>query len=51
MNVHYHINPHWSVGVKYDYSFNDLKAAGQEVINNTNTNGKGWIPDIDYPKQ
>ena len=51
VNVHYHINPHWSVGVKYDYSFNDLKAAGQEVINNTNTNGKGWIPDIDYPKQ
>lgn len=32
MNVNYHFNPRWSVGVKYSYSFNDLTPEGEAMV-------------------
>lgn len=32
MNIHYHINPTWSVGAKYNYSFNALTPEGKEMV-------------------
>lgn len=32
LNVHYHINPSWSVGAKYNYSFNALTPEGKEMV-------------------
>ena len=32
MNVHYHITPKWSVGVKYNYSFNTLTPEGKNMV-------------------
>lgn len=32
LNVHYHINPSFSVGAKYNYSFNSLTAEGREMV-------------------
>lgn len=50
MNVHYHITPQWSVGLKYNYSFNTLRPEGENLINDTAATGKSIVPDIDYPK-
>lgn len=51
LNVHYHITPQWSLGLKYGYSFNALRPEGENLLNDTSVTGKGMIPDIDYPKQ
>lgn len=51
MNVHYHFTPQWSVGLKYNYAFNELRPEGENLINDTATTGKRIVPDIDYPKQ
>jgi outer membrane beta-barrel protein len=32
INVHYHINPSFSVGAKYNYSFNQLTPEGQTMV-------------------
>lgn len=49
-NLHFHINPHWSLGAKYLYHTNKLKPEGEYIINDVAATGKGQIPDIDYPK-
>ena len=41
INAHYHINPHWSLGAKYVFTTNKLKAEGQNLIDH------GVIPQID----
>lgn len=49
-NLHFHINPWWSVGVKYTWFANELTSEGESLINDTDANGQGIIPDIDQPK-
>ena len=51
LNFHYHITPHWSVGLKYGYAFNQLRPEGENLIADTAATGKSQVPDIDYPKQ
>lgn len=51
LNVHFHITPQWSLGLKYGYSFNALRPEGEYILNDVTVDGKGMIPDIDYPKQ
>lgn len=51
LNAHFHLTPQWSIGVKYNYSMNHLRPEGEYVINDTDTTGKAWIPEIDFPKQ
>ncbi len=57
LNVHFHISPRWSVGAKYNYSFNSLTPEGQEMIsrasNSTVANPKDpnyLYPQVIYPK-
>jgi outer membrane beta-barrel protein len=50
MNAHFHINPHWSIGAKYNYSINELRPEGENLINDLTLSGRGIIPEIDYPK-
>lgn len=57
MNVHYHINPHWSVGLKYAYSFNQLTPEGKELTDKAEAdiaenpaNPNIQYPQVDYPK-
>jgi outer membrane beta-barrel protein len=57
INVHYHITPSWSVGVKYNYSFNTLTPEGQNMVEKANqaaaANPKDpqyLFPQIVYPK-
>ena len=57
MNLHYHINPRWSVGAKYEYSFNDLTPEGKVMtdqaisdFNKNPSNPTSAYPVIDYPK-
>ena len=57
MNVHYHINPAWSVGVKYNYSFNNLTPEGEAVVERANQDAaanprdpKYLYPQVVYPK-
>lgn len=51
LNVHYHFTPQWSVGLKYSYSFNQLRQEGEYLINDVSVSGKAQIPQIDFPKQ
>lgn len=51
INLHYHITPHWSVGAKYNYSFNKLREEAEYLIQDKAASGKSQIPQIDYPKQ
>ncbi|MCB0362261.1 MAG: outer membrane beta-barrel domain-containing protein [Bdellovibrionales bacterium] len=46
LNYDYHINPHWSVGVKYSYFLNELGSEGHHLIERI-----GFIPELDWPKQ
>lgn len=32
LNAHYHINPQWSVGVKYNYALNNLTPEGSAMV-------------------
>ncbi len=50
-NLHYHITPKWSLGVKYSYLTNRLSVEGENLINDTSTYGQGLVPDIDFGKQ
>lgn len=57
LNVHYHINPHWSVGAKYDYLFNTLTPEGKAMVSAAEAdyaknpvNPTVPYPYIDYPK-
>lgn len=51
LNAHYHFTPQWSVGLKYSYSFNQLRQEGEYLINDVSVSGKAQIPQIDFPKQ
>ena len=51
MNVDFHITPQWSVGLKYNYSFNTLRPEGENLLTDVSVDGKARIPDIDFPKQ
>ena len=51
INLNYHINPHWSVGAKYEKAYNKLTNEGQDMVNQAEKNSGGQVPDIDYPKQ
>jgi outer membrane immunogenic protein len=50
-NVQYHFTPQWSVGLKYNYSFNQLRPEGENLLTDVSVDGKARIPDIDFPKQ
>ncbi len=51
INLNYHINPQWSLGLKYEKSFNKLTKEGQYMIDQAIATGQPTIPDIDYQKQ
>jgi outer membrane beta-barrel protein len=50
LNLHYHINPWVSVGVRGTYFTNKLTKEGENLITDVDANGQGIIPDIDQPK-
>lgn len=57
VNLHYHINPSWSVGLKYNYSFNALTPEGKAMVDKASqaaeTNPKDpqyLYPQVIYPK-
>ncbi|MBL7543646.1 MAG: outer membrane beta-barrel domain-containing protein [Bdellovibrionaceae bacterium] len=57
MNVNFHINHRWSVGVKYNHSFNKLTAEGEALVDaayndflQNPENPQAIIPQIDYQK-
>ncbi len=57
MNVQYHFNPHWSVGVRYQYDFNKLTPEGNAAYNRAKEDfqkhpddPRSPIPTLDYPK-
>jgi outer membrane beta-barrel protein len=57
VNLHYHINPKWSVGVRYNYSFNSLTPEGKSMIEKADqaaaANPKDpqyLYPQVVYPK-
>jgi outer membrane beta-barrel protein len=51
--VEFHINPQWSLGVRYDKYFNKMTSEGERITNealNANASGNGAsLPDINYP--
>lgn len=49
VNAHFHINPHWSVGVKYMSMTNELSPEGKNLIADSGVLGKNIVPDMDYP--
>ncbi len=56
-NVQYHINPSWSMGLKYNYSFNNLTPEGQAMVNKAtqaaqvNPKDPGYLfPQVIFPK-
>lgn len=57
LNLHYHFNPRWSVGFKYNHSFNALTPEGESLVNasiedykkNPSSPGVAY-PDMDYQK-
>lgn len=57
LNVHYHITPSWSVGVKYNYSFNTLTPEGKSMVDkasqaaNENPKDPNYLyPQVVFPK-
>lgn len=57
INLHYHITPKWSVGVKYNYAFNQLTPEGEAMINratdesvNNPTDPQYLYPQVIFPK-
>lgn len=50
LNAHFHINPHWSIGVKYNKMYNSMSPEGQNLIDDSSLLGKNIVPEIDYPK-
>lgn len=57
INLHYHFNPRWSVGLKYNHSYNTLTPEGESLVNasiddykkNPNHPGIAY-PEVDFPK-
>ena len=57
LNMHYHLTPRWSVGAKYNMSFNRLTPEGEAMVDRayqdylkTPKNPSTPIPDLDYAK-
>lgn len=57
LNVHYHINYNWSIGAKYNYSYNKLTPEGEAMVDkaiadyNQNPGSPSFpYPQLDYPK-
>lgn len=57
INVHYHVTPKWSVGVKYGYALNSLTPEGEEQIKRASDavrqnpeDPKYLYPQVIYPK-
>lgn len=57
LNLHYHFNPRWSIGAKYNHSYNKLTSEGESMINASIEDYKKnperpavAYPQIDYPK-
>lgn len=57
MNVNFHINHRWSLGVKYNHSFNKLTAEGEALVDaayndwlNNPANPTAIIPQVDHQK-
>jgi len=57
VNMHYHINPSWSVGVKYNYAFNSLTPEGNAMVAKAaqaaqvNPKDPSYLfPQVIYPK-
>ncbi len=57
LNVHYHITPRWSVGLRYGHNFNQLSEEGkatarraQEDYLKDRANPTAAVPTVDYPK-
>ncbi|MCY4643133.1 MAG: outer membrane beta-barrel domain-containing protein [Bacteriovoracales bacterium] len=56
-SFHFHINPRWSLGAKYNYFFNDLTPEAEGIINEAlevqkiNPNVEtALIPELNWPK-
>lgn len=56
LNAQFHINPRWSVGVKYNHSFNRLTAEGQNLVDRAledyqanPSDPSARLPNLDYP--
>ncbi len=49
MNYNLHISPHWSLGLKYQWSFNSLRPEGQHLIDDELQPGGRRLPEIDAP--
>jgi outer membrane immunogenic protein len=52
LNVHYHLNYQWSLGVKYNYSFNSLTPEGEALTDKaiTDYNANPQSPTQAYPE-
>ena len=52
LGYQFHINPRWSVGVKYNHFFNQLSEEGENLLNERIENGNVVIdiPEMDYMK-
>lgn len=56
-NLHYHFNPRWSVGLKYNHAYNTLTPEGESLMNEAlndyqkNPNNPSVpYPTVDFPK-
>lgn len=56
-NIHYHFNPRWSVGLKYEYAFNSLTPEGKAMVDQAIADYESNpvtpntpYPFLDYPK-
>jgi outer membrane immunogenic protein len=50
LNYQYHISPHWSIGAKYNYAFNSLRAEAQASIDEAQRENRR-APDFNYVTQ
>ena len=52
LNVHYHLNYNWSVGAKYNYSFNSLTPEGEALMDQAiaDYNANPQNPSASYPE-
>lgn len=51
LNLHFHLTPHWSLGLKYAYAANELRPEGEALINDKQLTKTGLVPDVmDYLK-
>jgi outer membrane beta-barrel protein len=57
MNVQYHFNPRWSLGMKYNYAFNKLTPEGEALVDRAYADFQKnpakpttAFPEVAYPK-